>query len=179
MPRLAAWFCLRSGGPTPLRELDRVADERELDARDRALARRLVGTEIRRRGTLRALVHHFSRGKPKPDLATHLHLGLVQLFFLDRVPDHAAVSETLGAVRDSLGPSKVKYANAVLRNAARARCPGLSGDPRRDLVGRDLHLEEPIFQDPAEHPLLWFEDCLLYTSPSPRDQRGSRMPSSA
>ena len=29
----------------------------------------------------------------------------------------------------------------------------------------------------------WFEtkfkDCLLYTSPSPRDQRGSRMPSSA
>ena len=26
---------------------------------------------------------------------------------------------------------------------------------------------------------VWFEDCLLYTSPSPRDQRGSRMPSSA
>ena len=25
----------------------------------------------------------------------------------------------------------------------------------------------------------WFETCLLYTSPSPRDQRGSRMPSSA
>ena len=25
----------------------------------------------------------------------------------------------------------------------------------------------------------WLFDCLLYTSPSPRDQRGSRMPSSA
>ena len=25
----------------------------------------------------------------------------------------------------------------------------------------------------------WMADCLLYTSPSPRDQRGSRMPSSA
>ena len=25
----------------------------------------------------------------------------------------------------------------------------------------------------------WFRGCLLYTSPSPRDQRGSRMPSSA
>ena len=25
----------------------------------------------------------------------------------------------------------------------------------------------------------WLENCLLYTSPSPRDQRGSRMPSSA
>ena len=27
--------------------------------------------------------------------------------------------------------------------------------------------------------LEWCQDCLLYTSPSPRDQRGSRMPSSA
>ena len=29
----------------------------------------------------------------------------------------------------------------------------------------------------TEH--MFFEGCLLYTSPSPRDQRGSRMPSSA
>ena len=29
------------------------------------------------------------------------------------------------------------------------------------------------------HPLAELTDCLLYTSPSPRDQRGSRMPSSA
>ena len=29
-----------------------------------------------------------------------------------------------------------------------------------------------------EHPIL-VQSCLLYTSPSPRDQRGSRMPSSA
>ena len=29
----------------------------------------------------------------------------------------------------------------------------------------------------ANHTLFW--SCLLYTSPSPRDQRGSRMPSSA
>ena len=26
---------------------------------------------------------------------------------------------------------------------------------------------------------IWAYSCLLYTSPSPRDQRGSRMPSSA
>ena len=30
-----------------------------------------------------------------------------------------------------------------------------------------------------EKSLPLFQDCLLYTSPSPRDQRGSRMPSSA
>ena len=38
-----------------------------------------------------------------------------------------------------------------------------------DLDYRDLN-DAPIAQD---------DDCLLYTSPSPRDQRGSRMPSSA
>ena len=31
----------------------------------------------------------------------------------------------------------------------------------------------------AADSVLWSMDCLLYTSPSPRDQRGSRMPSSA
>ena len=31
----------------------------------------------------------------------------------------------------------------------------------------------------TEDGLVQYNDCLLYTSPSPRDQRGSRMPSSA
>ena len=35
--------------------------------------------------------------------------------------------------------------------------------------GGQLHLDKPVFNSV----------CLLYTSPSPRDQRGSRMPSSA
>ena len=30
-----------------------------------------------------------------------------------------------------------------------------------------------------EEKVIWIHACLLYTSPSPRDQRGSRMPSSA
>ena len=37
-------------------------------------------------------------------------------------------------------------------------------------VGEQFTLEARIYQDGS---------CLLYTSPSPRDQRGSRMPSSA
>ena len=34
-------------------------------------------------------------------------------------------------------------------------------------------------QDEANVIFSMIESCLLYTSPSPRDQRGSRMPSSA
>ena len=45
--------------------------------------------------------------------------------------------------------------------------------------GKDLlkHLPKKEGQGDTFFPEL--KDCLLYTSPSPRDQRGSRMPSSA
>ena len=36
-----------------------------------------------------------------------------------------------------------------------------------------------IYENVAFGPRMHFKGCLLYTSPSPRDQRGSRMPSSA
>jgi len=119
--RVAAWNVLRSGSNTPMREVDRVAREHELDPRDRALLRRIVGTEVRRRGTLRALVNKFAHRHSSPNFVAHLHLGLIQLYFMDRVPPHAAVGETVGAVRDTLGTSKVKAANGILRAAQRAR----------------------------------------------------------
>ena len=41
-------------------------------------------------------------------------------------------------------------------------------------------LTDVVVRDPAVAQLnQLFEDCLLYTSPSPRDKRQSRMPSSA
>ena len=40
--------------------------------------------------------------------------------------------------------------------------------------GYNIHLEVKGEGNP-----IFFLPCLLYTSPSPRDQRGSRMPSSA
>jgi len=163
--RLVAWEVLRSGAPTPLRLVDPFSARAGLEARDRALVRRLVGIEIRRRATLRALVRAFARGKPNPDLVAHLHLGLTQLFFLDRIPDHAAIHETSAAVHTTSGPSKVRYVNAILRSALRARVAGQVGDPTRDLVGRDLSLQEPVFHDPQEHPFLWAEDALSLPAP--------------
>ena len=159
MVRELAWRVLRSGSPTPLREVEQAARDAGLDPRDRSLLRRLVGTEIRRRGTLRALVRVFARGKPDPDLVAHLHLGLVQIFFLDQIPDHAAVGETVAAVKATLSPKKAGYVNATLRAALQARRPGVSGDPRRDLPLREVHLAGLVFPDPKEHPLLWAESA--------------------
>ena len=101
----------------------------------------------------------FTRRQPSPDLTAHLHLGLVQLLYLERVPDHAAVSATVSAAGETSGPSKGPLINGVLRNVIRARREGRQDDPRRDLVDRDLSFEMPIFRDPYEHPHLWAEDA--------------------
>jgi 16S rRNA (cytosine967-C5)-methyltransferase len=160
VPRIAAFLVLTSDNPAPMRAVDAVCEGRGLDARDRGLVRRLVGTEIRRRGTLRALVDAFAHPKPKSELALLLRLGLAQLFFMDRVPPHAALSETVDAATRLLGASKGRFVNAVLREALRARGEGRTGDPTRDLVDRPWHLAEPVFRDPELHPALWAEDAL-------------------
>ena len=50
------------------------------------------------------------------------------------------------------------------------------------IVDPDEEPAEAIYlnrMSPSSHTRGHLESCLLYTSPSPRDQRGSRMPSSA
>lgn len=158
--RLAAWACLRSNAAVPLRELDWIADEFELERRDRALARRIVTTVFRRLGTLRALTQVFAPRRPKPDLAAFVHIGLAQILFLDRVPDHAAVGETVAAANRALDMPRGRFVNAVLRRAIRERCEGASGDPTRDLPLVPWHLAEPFARTPEEHPFLWYEDAL-------------------
>ena len=47
------------------------------------------------------------------------------------------------------------------------------------VIGTLVGLEIPILARILSRSATWKDSCLLYTSPSPRDQRGSRMPSSA
>jgi 16S rRNA (cytosine967-C5)-methyltransferase len=160
MPRYTAWRLLRSGSPTPLRDVDAYAAERGLDGRDRGLLRRMMGTEIRRRATLRAILRTYAHGKPSADFAAHLHLALVQALFLDRIPDHALTSETLALVDQTCLPADVRNAKGILRAVLLSRTRGHTGNPRRDLIGRPMALDRDVFHDPVEHPLLWAEDAL-------------------
>ncbi len=160
MPRHAAYLALRTPNAKPLLAVDHVARERNLDERDTALVRRLVGMEIRRRATLRAIVAAFTHHKPKTELATFLRLGIAQILYFDKVPPHAAVSETVRASADFLGLSKGRIVNGVLRTVLRSVLPGSSGDPTRDIVSANVHFDGPVFRDPELHPHLWAEDAL-------------------
>src|SRR5688572_30850729 len=148
MPRYTAWRLLRSGSETPLRDVDALAEARGLDARDRGLLRRLVGTEVRRRGTLRAIVRRYARGKPSADFAAHLHLAIVQAYFLDRIPDHALASETVRLVEQTCAPADARNVRGILHALLLSRTRGHTGNPRRDLIGRPFALDRDVFHDP-------------------------------
>ena len=56
------------------------------------------------------------------------------------------------------------------------------GEAVRTDIGVGFHFKLPIIQEVKKYDSriqTLDEDCLLYTSPSPRDKRQSRMPSSA
>jgi 16S rRNA (cytosine967-C5)-methyltransferase len=92
-----------------------------LPERDRALARRLIATVLRRLGTLRHLLgQRLERGAPAdaPRVETALLLGAAQILWLD-VPDHAAVDLSVRLVQgDRRAARYAGLVNAVLRRVA-------------------------------------------------------------
>jgi 16S rRNA (cytosine967-C5)-methyltransferase len=128
------------------RPLDEQLDDRhpnpglrELSERDRALARRIVATVLRRLGTLRHLIGNLlDRGLPKgsTQVENALLIGAAQLLFLD-VPRHAAVDLSVRLVQGD--PRNARYAglvNAVMRRIAHGGSDLLTGY-------EDLHLDTP------------------------------------
>jgi len=105
-------------------EADAPAGFASLAERDRALTRKLVGTVLRRLGTLRHLAGKFlERGFPPdaPRVETALLVGAAQILFLD-VPDHAAVDLSVRLVQADRRAARFPgLINAVLRRIAQGR----------------------------------------------------------
>lgn len=91
-----------------------------LDGRERALATRLAYGAVQRRATLDHVVERLS-GRPvarlEPAVLAALRLGTLQLAYLDRVPAHAAVGESVELAK-AASPGGARLVNAVLRRAA-------------------------------------------------------------
>ena len=90
----------------------------ELDSRDAALATQLVYGVLRRQAQLDWLIGQCcSRPAARLDAAVRraLRMGAFQLRFLERIPPHAAVSESVELVRRAGLGSAAGFVNAVLR----------------------------------------------------------------
>jgi 16S rRNA (cytosine967-C5)-methyltransferase len=98
-----------------------------LDPRERAFARQLAFGTVQRRRALDHVIDGLAKGKKlDPPIRAALRLGLFQLLFLDGVPPHAAVAESVELVKRSRGSGLV---NAVLRRATREGAELLAGAP--------------------------------------------------
>ncbi len=70
-----------------------------------------------------------------------LRMGIYQIYFLDRVPAHAAVHESVELVKRARKRSATNFVNAILRKAAKEPLPG---DSPAVAVARLLPAEMPL-----------------------------------
>jgi 16S rRNA (cytosine967-C5)-methyltransferase len=92
----------------------------QMSSLDKGLCQELVYGIVRRQATLDWLIARKTEGRQQnPGIQNLLRLGLYQIFWLDKIPPHAAVHETVElAKREGFG-LKAGFINAVLRGYLR------------------------------------------------------------
>jgi 16S rRNA (cytosine967-C5)-methyltransferase len=99
-----------------------AAKSAQLDSRDAGLASDIVFGTLRRRGELDASIGKYSKravDKLDPAVRIALEMALYQIRFLDRVPGHAAVNDSVELARRAGKASAAAFVNAILRRAIR------------------------------------------------------------
>ncbi len=103
--------------------------ENDLTAQDRGLCHAIVLGILRKQIGLDRLIEVFTKGKKiDPAIKIVLRIGLYQLLFLDRVPDHSAINESVNLVQYAKKTSAKGFVNAVLRRATRERADLIFSD---------------------------------------------------
>lgn len=154
-PRQAACQVLlrmaREGGFAD-RLIDRELEQGHLTGPDRGLFPELVFGVLRRRGGLDHILAQLV-DKPldtlQPQALTILRLGLYQLVCLDRIPESAAVNESVNLAREMV-PRAGGLINAVLRNYLRRKddltFPDPSSSPAAAIAARHSQPEWLVVQ---------------------------------
>ncbi len=141
--------------------LDSAIKRAGLGDADRGLLTALVYGTLERRLTLDAVIDALaSRGDIAPDVRILLRMGIYQLAYLDRVPDHAAVNESV-----AMAPKRAKgFVNAILREFVRSGkgipCPNRADEPIRYLSVRYSVCEPLCERFVAEFGLARAEELL-------------------
>ncbi|HZF02691.1 MAG TPA: 16S rRNA (cytosine(967)-C(5))-methyltransferase RsmB [Methylomirabilota bacterium] len=110
----------RANGEFTEHLLEQELANAKLSAPDRGLCQEIVYGVVRWQATLDWLIARKTDGREqKSALQNLLRLGLYQIFWLDRIPPHAAVHETVEiAKQNGFGP-QAGFVNAILRGCLR------------------------------------------------------------
>jgi len=102
--------------------IERAFAGTDLSPANRGLCREITCGVVRWQATLDWLIDRRTGGRrQEPALRDLLRLGLYQILWLDRVPDHAAVHETVELAKSSGFGPQAGFVNAVLRGYVRAK----------------------------------------------------------
>ena len=140
-----------------------------LDPRDAALATRLCYGVLQNRARLDFYLEQLLTGKLRdlhPVVRDVLHLGLYQIYELDKIPDSAAVNESVALTKQCVkNPRAAALVNAVLRNAVRTK--GTLEEPV-SYAHRYSHPEELISLLKANLPKGTLEGMLAADNEAPQ-----------
>jgi 16S rRNA (cytosine967-C5)-methyltransferase len=127
----------RAGGKFIEDLLETALQGAQLSPADRGLCQEIVYGIVRWQATLDWLIARKTDGREqKPALQNLLRLGLYQIFRLDRIPDHAAVNETVELAKRNGFDTQAGFVNAVLRGYLR------EADATKKLLG-ELKTTQP------------------------------------
>ena len=117
---------------------------RDLPPEEAALASALTYTVIQNRMLLDHYIGAFSSMKPArmtPQVLDCLRLGAAQLLLMDRIPERAAVNETVALVKKHAFAKAGGFVNAILRKLAAAKneLPQPTGSPEQVLSVKYSH----------------------------------------
>lgn len=110
----------------------------ELSSKDKALLFEIVHGVIRWLGKIDWILNGFYKGqfsKCIPNVKNSMRVALYQILFLDKIPNHAAVNESVEFVKKLQGEKSANLTNAVLRNIIRNQQGIRYPNREEDLVG--------------------------------------------
>ena len=114
------WQLRAGGGDFVENLLEQTLADARLSSADRGLCQELAYGVVRWQATLDFLIAAKTPGRvQKPALQDLLRLGLYQIFWLDRIPNHAAVHETVEQAKHAGFDPQAGFVNAILRGYLR------------------------------------------------------------
>lgn len=119
--------------------LNAFLKEAEFTKEDKAFFTSLVYGVLDRKITLDYVLSKFMKSplkKTAPFTLNALRVGLYQIMYMDKVPDSAAVNETVKIIKSSKEGRNAGFVNAVLRSALREKITLPEGNTPKDLSVR-------------------------------------------
>ncbi len=86
---------------------------------DASFAEALVLGVLEKRRALDWLIGQYVKRETDPKLLTLLRMGVLQIIWMDRVPDSAACNETVSLAKELFGAKRAGFVNAALRSLCR------------------------------------------------------------